>query len=109
MCWFFACMVHYPEWQAKVQAEIDQLTANCSRFVVHQDRAELPTLMACLAESLRMRPIALISQPRVVVDDTMLGGYGLTQRTDWRAAVSEILSRVLLLPHHWQRWEQVPR
>lgn len=69
-----AHLVEYQEWQKKVHEEIDRVTNNGRRFLEWEDRAETPTLLACMAESARCRPIAVMTAPHMCSKDTTLDG-----------------------------------
>lgn len=52
---FCLAMWHYPEWQAKIQQEIDQVVGD--RIPSFEDWPNLPTVRAATKETLRWRPI----------------------------------------------------
>ncbi|KAK1966912.1 cytochrome P450 [Colletotrichum sublineola] len=53
MQFFLMCMALYPEWLKKCQEEIDRVCGD--RMPTRDDFAELPTVRACLKETLRWR------------------------------------------------------
>ena len=52
--YFLCAMVHHPEWQRKLQAELDREIGD--RMVTLADTPKLPVLRACIKESMRWRP-----------------------------------------------------
>lgn len=53
---FCLAMWHYPEWQTKMQKEIDQVVGN-QRTPSFDDWPALPTVRAAMKETLRWRPV----------------------------------------------------
>ncbi len=53
---FVLAMWHHPDWQAKVQEEID-LNVGTDRVPSFDDMPNLPTLRAAIKETLRWRPV----------------------------------------------------
>jgi cytochrome P450 len=54
LSYFLVSMVHYPEWQAKCQEEIDNM---CEGMVpTLADMPKLPILRACIKETMRWKP-----------------------------------------------------
>jgi cytochrome P450 len=51
--YFMMCMMLHPEWQKKCQEEIDRVCGD--RMPTVGDMSELPTVRACLKETLRWR------------------------------------------------------
>ncbi|XP_049444370.1 cytochrome P450 2J6-like [Epinephelus fuscoguttatus] len=74
LCWAFLYMAKYPEIQAKVQAEIDEVIGQ-SRQVSMEDRANLPYTDAVIHEIQRMGNIVPLSLPHATSRDIQLGGY----------------------------------
>lgn len=52
---FILAMLHYPEWQRKLQAEIDEVCED-GRCPEWTDREKMPLLRACVKETIRWRP-----------------------------------------------------
>jgi cytochrome P450 len=51
---FLLAMCHYPEWQQRLQAEVDGVLAGrCPQW---EDRARMPLLRAVVKEVIRWRP-----------------------------------------------------
>lgn len=57
MTWFMYHLTQYPEWQIKVQEEIDQLFGNRD-YPEHEDMNNMKVLTMILNESMRMTPVA---------------------------------------------------
>uniref|UniRef100_UPI0037E7617D cytochrome P450 2J2-like n=1 Tax=Semicossyphus pulcher TaxID=241346 RepID=UPI0037E7617D len=72
--WAFLYMAKYPEIQAKVQAEIDNVIGQ-SRQPSMEDRANLPYTDAVIHEVQRMGNIVPLSLPHMTNKDVQLGGY----------------------------------
>lgn len=53
---FILAMCHYPEWQAKLQQEVDEVVGP-DRLPQFSDRARLPLVRAVAKEILRWRPV----------------------------------------------------
>ncbi|POS72454.1 cytochrome P450 2C30 [Diaporthe helianthi] len=51
---YLIAMVHHPDWQARVQREVDEVCNG--RPPTLDDRANLPVLRACIKETMRWRP-----------------------------------------------------
>lgn len=54
LSYFLVAMVHHPEWQAKCQREIDEACNGAMPTLA--DSPKLPTLRACIQETMRWRP-----------------------------------------------------
>jgi hypothetical protein len=52
--YFLVCMVHFPEWLAKCQKEIEQACGE--RMPTLNDSPNLPILRACIKETMRWKP-----------------------------------------------------
>lgn len=52
--YWLVSMVHHPKWQAKVQKEIDEVCKG--RLPTLDDTPNLPTLRACIKETMRWKP-----------------------------------------------------
>ena len=71
LTWAFYWLSTHPEALAQLKAELDQAPTDLSPM----DLAQLPYLSAVCQESLRLNPIALISQPRKLKQPLELAGY----------------------------------
>ena len=54
LSYWLVSMVHFPEWQAKVQEEIDEICEG--RLPTLSDTSRLPILRACIKETMRWKP-----------------------------------------------------
>ncbi|KAI0128275.1 cytochrome P450 [Xylariales sp. AK1849] len=70
---FLLAMLHYPEWQIKLQAEIDDVCGEgCPEW---SDRENLPMLRAVVKEVLRWRPPVPTGIPHASEEDDVWNGY----------------------------------
>ena len=96
---FCLAMCHYPEWQTKLQAEIDRVVGP-RRMPTLDDMPNLPTVRAVVKEVLRWRPVTSGGVPHQLVKDDTYQGFFLPEGTlvhanQWQ--VSHMLSICLLL------------
>lgn len=54
LSFYLIAMVHHPDWQARVQKEVDE--ACKGRLPTLDDKPNLPILRACIKETMRWRP-----------------------------------------------------
>lgn len=54
LSFYLVAMVHHPDWQAKVQKEVDEACEG--RLPTLDDKPKLPILRACIKETMRWRP-----------------------------------------------------
>ncbi|MGL5082841.1 MAG: cytochrome P450 [Microcoleaceae cyanobacterium] len=71
LAWAFYWIHRYPEVQVRLRQELDLLGPEPDPLVI----AQLPYLNAVCQETLRIHPIALIAQPRLVKETVELEGY----------------------------------
>lgn len=70
---YFLAMCHFPEAQAKLQQEIDEVCeGRCPQW---EDREKLPTLRAVVKEVLRWRPPVPTGIPHSLEKDDVYNGY----------------------------------
>lgn len=70
---FLLAMCHYPEWQTKLQAEIDSVCGGeCPQW---EDREKLPMLRAVVKEVIRWRPPVPTGIPHAIEKDDVYNGY----------------------------------
>lgn len=70
---FMLAMLHYPEWQTKLQNEIDTvLEGRCPQW---EDREKLPLLRAVVKETIRWRPPVPTGIPHCLEKDDVYDGY----------------------------------
>lgn len=70
---YILAMCHYPEWQARLQEEIDrELGGRCPMW---EDREKLPLLRAVVKEVIRWRPPVPTGIPHAIEKDDVYEGY----------------------------------
>ncbi|XP_059197068.1 cytochrome P450 2J2-like [Centropristis striata] len=94
--WALVYMMHYPEIQEKIQAEIDRVIGQ-SRQPTMTDRPSLPYTDAVIHETQRMANIVPMGFPKMASKDTTLGGYFIPKGT----AISASLASVLFDKNEW--------
>ena len=73
MYYFLLSMLHHPEWQRKCQAEIDERCGG--RMPELTDMPNLPTLRACIKETMRWKPNVPTGVAHEVQEDDFYNGY----------------------------------
>ncbi|KIX97617.1 uncharacterized protein Z520_06395 [Fonsecaea multimorphosa CBS 102226] len=81
---FVLCMCHHPEWQTKMQHEVDQVVGD-RRCPDYSDIPSLPTCRAVIKEVLRWRPVTAGGVPHELVKDDVYNGYFLPAGTNVHA------------------------
>ncbi|KAG9962676.1 cytochrome P450, partial [Aureobasidium melanogenum] len=71
--YFLVAMVHHPEWLEKVQKEVDEQLGG--RMPTIEDFPKLPTLRACIKESMRWRPNVPTGVAHEAEQDDYYRGY----------------------------------
>lgn len=71
---FVQAMVLYPAAQRRAQAEIDRVVGP-ARLPTIEDWDDLPFIRACIKESLRWMPTAILGLPHAVIQDDEYLGY----------------------------------
>jgi cytochrome P450 len=70
---YLLAMCHYPDWQAKLQEEIDSAcSGQCPQW---EDREKLPLLRAVVKEVMRWRPPVPTGIPHATEKDDVYNGY----------------------------------
>ncbi|KAI1192930.1 cytochrome P450 2C3 [Nemania serpens] len=70
---FILAMLHYPEWQKKLQEEIERVCKGaCPQW---EDREKLPMLRAVVKEVIRWRPPVPTGIPHAIETDDVYNGY----------------------------------
>ncbi|KAL8219988.1 UNVERIFIED_CONTAM: hypothetical protein K2H54_037399 [Gekko kuhli] len=93
--------LRYPEIEAKIQAEIDEVVGR-NRSPSMEDRMKMPYTDAVVQEILRFADISPLGVPRVVTSDTQFRGYTIPKGT----AVVTFLTTVLHDPQHFETPEK---
>lgn len=70
---FILAMLHYPDWQPKLQAEIDSVCQD--RCPAWEDREKMPLLRAVVKEVIRWRPPVPTGIPHATEADDVWNGY----------------------------------
>ena len=96
--WLLAYMVTYPEVQARVHAELDDIIGP-GRLPRLDDRGKLPYLESTIAEVLRISTIVPLSLPHKATCDTSLGGYDIPKDT-------VLISNLWAIHHDKDEWEE---
>ncbi|XP_037325684.2 cytochrome P450 2J2-like isoform X2 [Pungitius pungitius] len=94
--WALVYMMHYPEIQEKVQAEIDRVIGE-SRQPALADRPNMPFTEAVIHEIQRIGNIVPMGFPKMASKDTTLGGYLIPKGT----SVTTSLASVLFDKNEW--------
>ncbi|KAI1331393.1 cytochrome P450 [Xylariaceae sp. FL0255] len=86
LSYWLVSMVHYPEWQAAVQREVD--TVCHGRLPTLDDMPNLPVLRACIKETMRWKPNVPTGVAHEMETDDTYQGYYLPKGTrilplDW--------------------------
>uniref|UniRef100_A0A8C6X6I4 Uncharacterized protein n=1 Tax=Naja naja TaxID=35670 RepID=A0A8C6X6I4_NAJNA len=90
--WALVYMVAYPDIQAKVQKELDDVLGSSSRLISCSDRRKLPYVNAVIHEIQRYANIILIGIPRKAVKDTTIFNFPI--RKTLPTARSSILTNL---------------
>ncbi|XP_015262508.1 PREDICTED: cytochrome P450 2C29-like isoform X2 [Gekko japonicus] len=90
-------LLRYPEIEAKIQAEIDEVVGR-NRSPSMEDRTKMPYTDATVQEILRFADFSPLGVPRVATSDTQFRGYTIPKGT----AILTFLTTIL---HDPQRFE----
>lgn len=98
--YFLLSMLYYPEWQKRCQAEIDEQCQG--RMPELSDMPKLPTLRACIKETMRWRPNVPTGVAHEVEADDFYEGYFIPKGArilplDWYVCAAPPV-RVMLMP-----------
>jgi cytochrome P450 len=77
--YFLLAMLYHPEWQRKIQKEIDEQCGG--RMPELTDTPNLPTLRACIKETMRWRPNVPTGVAHEVEADDFYNGYFIPKGT----------------------------
>ena len=81
LCSFLLMLVHHPRWLQKMHAEIDPIVPP-SRLPSFSDLPSLPTVRACMKETLRLRPVTSGGLPHQLIKDDVYEGFFLPAGTN---------------------------
>ncbi|KAK2848605.1 hypothetical protein Q5P01_008439 [Channa striata] len=95
--WAVTYLMHYPEVQRRIQAELDSNIAG-DRTPQLSDRGSLLYLEATIREVLRIRPVAPLLIPHVALSDTSLGDFTVRKGT-------RVIINLWSLHHDEKEWK----
>ncbi|XP_069350612.1 cytochrome P450 1B1 [Eulemur rufifrons] len=78
--WLLLLLVRYPEVQARVQAELDQVVGR-ARLPCLDDQPNLPYVMAFLYEAMRFSSFVPVTIPHATTANTSILGYHIPKHT----------------------------
>lgn len=88
---FLFLMMEYPEWQKKLQAEVDDVVGN-DRTPTYQDIPNLPTVRAIVKETVRYRSImAEMGISHCLEEDDVFEGYIFEKGTVFHATFAYVI------------------
>lgn len=97
LLWLLAYMANYPEFQARVHAELDDVIGrHCQPCL--EDRGNLPFLESVVAEVLRIATIVPLSIPHKSTRESTLGGYDIPNDT-------MMMTNVWAIHHDANEWK----
>lgn len=96
--WLIACLVNFPDVQAKTQSEIDNVVGR-ERLPVLEDRKNLHYLEAVIAETHRFCTVAYLSLPHKATRDSTLNGFHIPKDT-------VVLFNVWAMHHDEKEWDR---
>lgn len=97
LLWLLAYMVTYPDTQARVHAEMDDVIGR-DRKPRLEDRGSLPYLEATVAEILRIATTTPLSIPHKSTRDSSLGGFDIPKDT-------MMMTNLWAIHHDPEEWE----
>ncbi|KAA0706495.1 Steroid 17-alpha-hydroxylase/17,20 lyase [Triplophysa tibetana] len=98
LLWAIAFLLHHPQVQERVQAELDEVLGR-DRPPALSDRSSLPFLESVICEVMRIRPVSPILIPHVAMQDTSLGGHSVPKGT-------RVLVNMWAIHHDPKHWEE---
>ncbi|CAG0919875.1 unnamed protein product [Notodromas monacha] len=72
--WFFLYIIHHPQYQARIQQEIDTVLGR-ERKPTWDDHLQMPFTEACVLEILRKVSVVPFGVDRRAEEDVVIGGY----------------------------------
>lgn len=97
LLWLLAYMVNYPDIQARVHAEMDEVIGR-DRKPRLDDRGNLPYLESTVAEVLRIATTTPLSIPHKSTRESTLGGYNIPKDT-------MMMTNLWAIHHDAEEWE----
>ncbi|XP_004627780.1 cytochrome P450 1B1 [Octodon degus] len=80
LLWLLILFTRYPDVQARVQAELDQVVGR-DRLPCMSDQPNLPYVMAFLYETMRFSSFVPVTIPHTTTDNTFVLGYYIPKNT----------------------------
>ena len=80
LLWFVLTLANFPEVQMRIQQEIDGVVPR-ERLPSAEDLSRLPFVQASIMELMRWKTLAIISIPRMTLNDSTVGGYFIPKGT----------------------------
>lgn len=97
--WTLLLVANRPDVQAGIQQELDRVVG-CHGPPDEDHRTRLPYTFACIAESMRFRPVSPLSLPHLATADTEIGGYRIPAGTQVFGGIHSV--------HHDERFWESP-
>ena len=98
LLWLLAYMVNYPEIQARIHAEMEEVIGR-DRKPCLDDRGNLPYLESTVAEILRIATTTPLSIPHKSTRESTLGGYNIPKDT-------MMMTNLWAIHHDPEEWEK---
>lgn len=95
---YLLALLHHPEWQKRIQAEVDAVVPS-TRLPDFSDMRKLPTVRAAVKESLRWRPVTPGNLPHKLTKDDVYEGFLIPKGTNVHAVQWAIHRDPDLYPH----------
>uniref|UniRef100_A0A803P5L8 Cytochrome P450 n=1 Tax=Cannabis sativa TaxID=3483 RepID=A0A803P5L8_CANSA len=97
--WALSEMLNQPEMLEKATKEIDRVVGNKTTLLQESHIPQLPYLIACLREALRLHPVTPFNVPHVSIADCTVAGYFIPKG-------SSVLLGRFGLGHNPNVWDQ---
>ncbi|KAI9282570.1 cytochrome P450 [Sporodiniella umbellata] len=81
ICFALAILCHYPDWQKKMQTEIDNFVKKQGRMPKYTERSKLPVVLAVMKETLRYKSSAALGVPHKTSEDIVYRDYIIPKDT----------------------------
>ncbi|KAI9282569.1 cytochrome P450 [Sporodiniella umbellata] len=76
-----AILCHYPDWQKKMQTEIDNFVKKQGRMPKYTERSELPVVLAVMKETIRYKTTTYFGIPHRATEDIVYKDYIIPKDT----------------------------
>jgi cytochrome P450 len=96
MMTYLLAMTLHPEWQQRVQAEVDNVCGD--RMPVMSDAPQMPVLRAVIMEVMRWRPIVPAAIPHRTTEDCFYDDYFIPKGTHIHATTWAITRNTVMYP-----------